>query len=150
VGKHPGYVYLLHFARPYRHARHYMGWAKASRLDARVAEELAGGSAAARLMQVVKAAGIEAELTRTWEGSRAEERRLKNLRNAPHLCPVCNPSGPWPGRQRPPKRAAPQQAARPPWWPDPGALPGPAAPAAPELAVHRGIMRATWHRPPPF
>jgi site-specific DNA-cytosine methylase len=30
-----GTVYLLHFDRPYKHARHYLGWAES--LDARLA-----------------------------------------------------------------------------------------------------------------
>jgi hypothetical protein len=51
----PGIVYLLHFDRPYRHARHYLGqWAQD--LDARLADHDAGRGA--RLTAVVKAAGI--------------------------------------------------------------------------------------------
>ncbi len=49
-----GTVYLLHFQRPYRHARHYLGWA--SDLPARLAEHAAGRGA--RLLAVIQAAGI--------------------------------------------------------------------------------------------
>ncbi|MDL4817376.1 hypothetical protein [Actinomadura opuntiae] len=38
-----GIVYLLHFTRPYKHAKHYTGWT--SDLDARLAEHAAGRGA---------------------------------------------------------------------------------------------------------
>src|ERR1022692_3195850 len=49
-----GTVYLIHFDRPYKHARHYIGWA----LDVRrrLTEHAAGRGA--HLLAVVKAAGI--------------------------------------------------------------------------------------------
>ncbi len=88
-------VYLLHFERPYRHARHYLG--TTTDLDARLADHAAG--AGARLLQVVRAAGIQWELARTWAGGRDLERHLKGLPrgiggNGHHgglgrLCPVC-------------------------------------------------------------
>ena len=80
-----GTVYLIHFDRPYRHARHYTGWA--GNLDARLARHRAGNGA--RLIEVVMAAGIGWELARTWPGTRADERRIKRARNAPRLCPLC-------------------------------------------------------------
>jgi hypothetical protein len=80
-------VYLLHFDRPYRHARHYLGWCRAGRLDERLAEHRAGRGA--RLMAVIKDAGIGFELARTWPGPRALERRLKNCHNTPRKCPLC-------------------------------------------------------------
>jgi predicted GIY-YIG superfamily endonuclease len=49
-----GTVYLLHFDRPYKRARHYLGWA--SDLDARLAQHTAGHGA--RLLEVVHDAGI--------------------------------------------------------------------------------------------
>lgn len=140
MGNRRGVVYLLHFETPYKHARHYLGWSTAEGLDRRVATDLGGRCDAPRLMQVIAAAGISARLVRTWPGAtRAEERRLKNKRNTPHLCPVCNPGGPWPGkvgRQRS----------------NPGVQNGHLAPAppCPELVAHRAVMRATWHMWPPF
>lgn len=81
-----GTVYLLCFSAPYRHARHYVGFA--TDLEARLAEHRAGRGA--RLIQVITAAGIEFTLARTWEGDRTLERRLKNGHNAPaRLCPIC-------------------------------------------------------------
>jgi predicted GIY-YIG superfamily endonuclease len=78
-------VYLLHFERPYRHARHYLGYA--ADLDMRLARHRAGRGA--RLVEVITEAGISFTLARTWEGDRTMERRLKNRHASPRLCPLC-------------------------------------------------------------
>jgi predicted GIY-YIG superfamily endonuclease len=78
-------VYLLHFSRPYKHARHYTGWA--SDLKARLAEHEHGRGA--RLLQVITAAGITWKLARTWPGDRKRERELKNMGGASRRCPEC-------------------------------------------------------------
>ena len=83
--KHPGWVYLLHFSRPYRHAAHYLGWAKD--VDARVAEHQSGTGA--RLTQVVVAAGIELVLAWSAPGTRKDERRMKRNSHIPRRCPIC-------------------------------------------------------------
>lgn len=80
-----GTVYLLHFSSRYKHAGHYLGWA--SDLDARLVEHRAGRGA--RLVEVVIGAGIAVEVARTWAGDRNLERRLKNRKGAPKLCPLC-------------------------------------------------------------
>jgi len=80
-----GTVYLLHFDRPYAHARHYLGWA--ADLDARLAEHAAGRGA--RLLAVVRAAGIGWTLARTWPGGRSRERALKRQGGASRRCPAC-------------------------------------------------------------
>lgn len=83
-------VYLLHFDRPYQHARHYVGWTGYD-LDQRLAHHTSGRGA--RLMQVVTAAGIGFEVARTWPGaSRAFERRVKRWGGAARLCPLCCPT----------------------------------------------------------
>jgi predicted GIY-YIG superfamily endonuclease len=78
-------VYLLHFSRPYRHARHYMG--SAIDLPSRLHLHETGNGA--RLLQVIKDAGITFVLARTWDGGRELERKLKNRHNAARLCPIC-------------------------------------------------------------
>ena len=87
-------IYLLHFERPYRHARHYLG--STSDLDARLADHATGRGA--NLMRVVTAAGIPWTLARTWPGGRVEERRMKG--KATHgskghtkRCPLCRGRG---------------------------------------------------------
>lgn len=80
-----GTVYLLHFARPYRHARHYLGYAED--LAQRLARHRSGNGA--RLLEVIMQAGIAWEVARTWSGDRALERRLKRWHGSGPLCPIC-------------------------------------------------------------
>lgn len=80
-----GTVYLIHFDRPYRHARHYCGWA--GDLPARLALHAAGRGA--RLMAVIAAAGIGWRLARTWSGGRTLERRIKDQGGLARHCPLC-------------------------------------------------------------
>jgi hypothetical protein len=98
----PGTVYLLHFeakignsANPKAMAQHYIGWT--SDLPARVASHTAqtrpmpGNGTVARIVAHVQREGIGFTVARTWPGDRGLERRLKRRRNAPRLCPFCNP-----------------------------------------------------------
>lgn len=79
-----GTVYLLHFTTPYKHARHYRGWT--SDLQARLALHRSGKGA--RLMAVIRDAGIGFVVAKTEPGTRARERQLKQ-RGAGRDCPVC-------------------------------------------------------------
>lgn len=82
-------VYLLHFERPIsdRHTcQHYIGYAV--NLEARIRHHR-NGTSKARLLEVAKERGIGFEVVRTWEGGKDLERMLKNLKNAPSLCPKC-------------------------------------------------------------
>jgi predicted GIY-YIG superfamily endonuclease len=78
-------VYLLHFSTPYHHARHYLGFT--DDLDARLADHRSGQGA--RLLSVIKDAGIAWTLARTWSGDRKFERKLKDRKATPRLCPIC-------------------------------------------------------------
>ncbi len=80
-----GTVYLLHFDQPYEHARHYVGWAV--NVKRRLAEHEAGHGA--RLLAVVKGAGIGWTLARMWPGSRARERQIKRQGGHARHCPLC-------------------------------------------------------------
>lgn len=80
-----GTVYLPHFHQPYRHARHYQGWAHD--LDTRLAAHTAGSGA--RLLHVITTAGIGFTLARTWPGTRTRERQLKRQGGASRRCPLC-------------------------------------------------------------
>jgi len=83
-------IYLIHFDKPYRHARHYLGFA-GGKLETRLQRHKRGDGA--RLLQVLKQHGIEWSVVRVWpEGDRDLERKLKNKKNSKCLCPVCNPS----------------------------------------------------------
>jgi hypothetical protein len=85
-------VYLLHFSAPLGNpqntraqASHYLGWA----LDvaSRLAEHRAGRGAAITRAAVER--GIDFDVVASWPGDRYLERRLKNLKATPRLCPVC-------------------------------------------------------------
>jgi hypothetical protein len=87
-----GVIYLLHFDKPYKHARHYTGWTESSgSLKARPAHHARGDGA--RLLEVVHAAGITWQLARTWDGPRALERRIKRQGGASRHCPLCLAGG---------------------------------------------------------
>jgi hypothetical protein len=87
------WVYLLHFAKPIapgRHTcQHYLG--SAIDVDARLHEHLTGNGA--RLCQVAIERGIDFEVVRVWQTepgqARQLERKLKNRKESPALCPIC-------------------------------------------------------------
>jgi predicted GIY-YIG superfamily endonuclease len=79
------YTYLLHFDRPYKHARHYIG--SADKLQPRMSEHLRGKGS--RLIQVIQACGIAWQLVAVWKGGRQFERGLKNRKDATQICPLC-------------------------------------------------------------
>lgn len=80
-------VYLIHFSRPYKHARHYIGYTDNLEQRDHAHHCTCDG---ARLLQVVRNAGIDFEVVRTWpDGDCIFERQLKNRKNASKLCPVC-------------------------------------------------------------
>jgi len=82
-------VYLLHFDRPYRHARHYIGFVEGSLLE-RLARHRRGDGA--RIIEVINAAGITFTVARVWElGDRTYERKLKERGGAARICPLCRP-----------------------------------------------------------
>lgn len=84
-----GTVYLLHFASPLRHARHYVGFT-AGELAERLSDHAAGTGA--KIMRAVRAQGIDFDCVRHWDGvTRAFERRIKLDKNVSRLCPVCTP-----------------------------------------------------------
>lgn len=90
-------VYLLHADRPYIPAGcedrpwcwllHYLG--SALDLDERVRTHRAGRGA--NVCLVWKRAGITFTLARTWDGMRAEERRIKRAYHFRRICPLCHP-----------------------------------------------------------
>jgi len=84
-------VYLLHFDRPYKHARHYLGYADDDKLHQRIDAHYAatpGDGQHHRLLQVIRAAGISFTLARVWPGlTRADERKKKG--HGARACPMC-------------------------------------------------------------
>ena len=82
-------VYLIHFEKPYKHARHYLG--SAIDLAERLAQHRNGKGA--RLLQVVKEAGIDWDVSRTWQGTRETEAKFKRAQHNTRLCPHCKGEG---------------------------------------------------------
>ncbi|MDQ4119847.1 MAG: endonuclease [Acidobacteriota bacterium] len=83
-----GTVYLLHFEQNFYHARHYLGFAVSVRK--RLWHHRNGTGA--KLLRAVAQASINFECVRRWKKvDRHFERKLKKQKNAPRLCPVCNP-----------------------------------------------------------
>ncbi len=78
-------IYLIHFDRPYKQAKHYLG--STDNLAERIERHRSGNGA--RLIEVITAAGISWSVVRTWTGSRRIERRIKDRKEAPGLCPIC-------------------------------------------------------------
>lgn len=87
-------VYLLHFPDPVGNtdnprgmARHYLGWAKDS-IERRLDQHVNGQGSP--LVRAAVENGADVVIARTWpEGNRTFERRLKNRKNSPKLCPIC-------------------------------------------------------------
>jgi predicted GIY-YIG superfamily endonuclease len=82
-------VYLLHFSRRIcssRPTQHYIGWT--NDLDERLREHRKGKGS--RLCQVARDRGITFALAEVWIGDRQFERKLKNYKNAPKFCPICD------------------------------------------------------------
>lgn len=92
-------VYLIHFdkpigdvSNPHGYAQHYIGWVEEPEgLEDRLDQHRSGWGA--RIMAYVSDHNIPWAVVRTWDGDRALERRLKRRKDAPKLCPVCNPDG---------------------------------------------------------
>ena len=81
-------VYLIHFDRPYQHARHYLG--TTNDLEFRLRQHMSGCKyGGARLMEVIMQAGISWRVACTWAGGRELEKRLKGWNNSGRLCPIC-------------------------------------------------------------
>ena len=80
--------YLLHFDRPFAHARHYLGFVETlDKLDARL--DLHRRGLGSVLVRHAVRAGITFELARIWpDADRHQERRMKNRGHACR-CPIC-------------------------------------------------------------
>lgn len=79
-------VYLIHFSRPFGHARHYVGFAED--IDRRFKEHKRGYGS--HLTRAVVRAGIGLDLVRVWpDHDRSFERRLHNQHGSARFCPVC-------------------------------------------------------------
>lgn len=84
-------LYLLHASQQIgstRHtAQHYLGYCEDGSLSARIARHRAGEGA--RITAAFIAAGASLSVVRAWNGTRKDERRLKQWHAPNRLCPLC-------------------------------------------------------------
>lgn len=90
----PGTVYMVHFPRPYKHAKHYVGWTVGPDLASRFHQHVTGhGSplvyAACQLNGITTTDQLLACVSATWPGDRYLERKIKNSGGKTKTCPVC-------------------------------------------------------------
>jgi len=85
----PGFVYLLHFDKPYKHAQHYLGWT--SDLERRLRSHRSGNRNYCVLTSVITWEGIAWRVARLWSGTLGLEKKLKRQKGNKRLCPICNP-----------------------------------------------------------
>lgn len=82
--RYNGWVYLIHFDKPYKHAKHYLGFTRD--IPLRELRHRAGNGA--NIMRVVNEAGIGWKVVRVWYGDRYLERKLK-AHSGTRYCPIC-------------------------------------------------------------
>jgi hypothetical protein len=85
-------LYLLHFAEPYQHARHYLGYAVGTGRGRSYARAQARGAAlgAHELVMAVQAAGIAIHVADVFEGEgRARQRAMRRGHHLHRYCPLC-------------------------------------------------------------
>lgn len=84
-----GFVYILHFDRPLKHAKHYTGFAHSLKhLLARLHQHEEGKSSV-KIMDALKRAGIGFEVANAMQATRSDERRLKREKHIDRHCPIC-------------------------------------------------------------
>lgn len=89
-GHSPIIVYLLHFSRPYHHARHYVGSCFRDRFLKRMEEHEDGANGAA-LTRAVRKAGIPWTVAKTWEANRHFEYWIRtHIKHTSRVCPICH------------------------------------------------------------
>ena len=92
-------IYLIHFSEPLicggRTAQHYMG-STILPVEERMKRHANGDGA--KLMRLVKEAGIAWSVARTWDTTKEEryrfERQMKKGHNYKRLCPTCRENVP--------------------------------------------------------
>lgn len=87
-------VYLLHFDTPiseHHTTQHYIGYTEQP-IEERLKDHKQNNGA--RLTQVANEREIDYQIVKTWKGDGKLERKLKNRKNSPKLCPICNKKNP--------------------------------------------------------
>lgn len=81
-------VYILHFNRPYFHARHYVGYTEDT--DRRFKEHFNCHQSGSPLIQAALEAGITITVSKIYfDGDRNLERKIKKSHHTERYCPLC-------------------------------------------------------------
>lgn len=83
-----GTVYLIHFDKPYKHAKHYRGFCEGE-VEDRLSTHVNGNGA--RLLRVLNEAGIGYSVVRIWTGTTRQFERALKKKSTHSICPICNP-----------------------------------------------------------
>jgi hypothetical protein len=88
--------YLLHATEKHMHVQHYIGWTQNKSTLAQRLKHHAEGNGSTFIRRVQKARKERGQepwhlvLARVWdEGTKEDERKLKNRNGAARFCPVC-------------------------------------------------------------
>jgi hypothetical protein len=110
-GPQRGTTYLIHFARPFKHARHYKGWTDRP-VQERFADHIAGRGAL--LTRLATQAGIPMTLARVWPNTTKDREDAIKRSGGKRMCPEC---GVTPGHTRLPSDEVPPgpEVRRPHW-----------------------------------
>jgi predicted GIY-YIG superfamily endonuclease len=81
------FCYMLHFSASFSHSRHYIG--TTHDVVKRVTRHMKGQSNVG-FLNAALASGIHFTLVRVWSGGHDVERKLKDRKDAPRQCPICN------------------------------------------------------------
>jgi hypothetical protein len=109
-GPQRGTTYLIHFARPFKHALHYKGWTERP-VEERFADHVAGRGAL--LTRLVVQAGIPMTLARVWPDTTRDREDAIKRSAGKEMCPEC---GVKPGRTRLASDKPPEAPDRRPMW----------------------------------
>lgn len=82
-------VYIIHFDRPYKRARHYTGYS--NNVNRRIVEHTNLHQSGSPLIKAALLDGIPIHIAKVFEdGDRALERYLKRQKNIKRFCPLCS------------------------------------------------------------
>ena len=89
-GGSDGITFLVHIDPPYRHARHYFGWASSPAAAQDAIRRLTTGRSAVRLLKAAYDSGSKFRITRTWHSTTIMGvTRMRQQGNARKYCKEC-------------------------------------------------------------
>lgn len=82
-------VYLIHFSKPFKHARHYIGYSESMETFKNRLHHHRNNTGS-KLLKAVNKAGINWRVIRIWQDKDyLFEQKIKRCGNSSNYCPVC-------------------------------------------------------------